>query len=95
MPEYLALLKLSPGKVIDAMNALRSLSDQPIPGVDLRYTMNIFGTWDVGLWIDAENAIQVVHFVHKKIKEISGVDDVYTVPAFPPWNKKQKNVPRT
>ena len=83
MPEYLVLLKLIPGKIIDAMNALRSLPDQPISGVNLRYTMNIFGTWDVAVWIDAEKPIQVVDFVHKKIKGISGVADIYTVPAFP------------
>ena len=83
MPEYLVLLRLSPGKIIDAMNALRSLPDQPISGVTLYYTMNIFGTWDVAIWIAAQKSIQVVDFVHKKIKEISGVADVYTVAAFP------------
>jgi len=94
MPEYLVLLKLSPGKIIDAMNALRSLPDKPISGVNLCYTMNIFGTWDVGVWIAAEKPIQVVDFVHKKIKEISGVADIYTVPAFPHGTRSQR-APRT
>ncbi len=83
MQEYLVLLKLSPGKIIDAMNVLRSLPDQPISGMNLYYTMNIFGTWHVGVWIAAQKPIQIVDFVQKKIKEISGVADVYTVPALP------------
>lgn len=90
MPEYLVLLKLSPGKVIDVMNALRSLPDQPVSGVDLCYTMNIFGTWDVGVLIDAENPARAVDFVHKKIKEVSGVADIYTVPVFPHGIRSQR-----
>ena len=39
--------------------------------------------WDVGVWIDAEDTNQAVEFVHKKIKDISGVADIYTVPTFP------------
>jgi hypothetical protein len=90
MPEYLVLLKLSPGKIIDAMNVLRSLPDQPISGVNLYYTMNIFGTWHVAIWVAARKPIQVVDFVHKRIKEISGVADVYTVLAFPHGTRRQR-----
>ncbi len=89
MLEYMVLLKLSPGKVIEAMNTLRSLPNQPISGVDLWYTMNIFGTWHVGIWIDAENAIQAVDFVQNEIKQISGITEVYTVPAFPHGRRSQ------
>ena len=90
MAEYLVLLKLNPGKIVDAINALRSLPDKPISGVDLCYTMNIFGAWDVGVWINAENTNQAVEFVHKKIKEISGVADIYTVPTFPHRTRTQR-----
>jgi hypothetical protein len=90
MQEYLVLLKLSPGKIIDAMNALRSLPDQPISGVNLYYTMNIFGTWHVAVWIAAQKPIHIVDFVHKKIKEISGVADVYSIPALPHATRSQR-----
>jgi len=83
MAEYLTLLKLNPGKIVDAINALRSLPEKPSSGVDLCYTMNIFGTWDVGVWLSAENTTRVADFVSKKIKEIPGVNDIYTVPTFP------------
>ena len=83
MPEYLVLMKLNTAKVVDAISALRSLPEKPVSGVDLCYTMNIFGAWDVGVWIDAANNQQAIDFVQKKVKGISGVADIYTVPAFP------------
>jgi len=84
--EYLVLLKLNPAKIINTLDALRDLPEKPGPGVDLHYMMNVFGTWDVAMWFDAENSAKAVDFVHKKIGQISGVVDVYTVPTFP--NKK-------
>ena len=90
MTDYLLLLKISPGKIIDVLNTLRSLPSKPSNGVDLNYTMNIFGTWDVGIWFNADNANQAVDFVHRKVKGISGVVDAYTVPTFPHGGKTQK-----
>jgi hypothetical protein len=86
MSEYLVLVKLNPGKLLDTLSALRNLSDKPVSGVDLCYTMNIFGSWDVGMWINAENSTQALDFVQKKIKDMSGVTEVYTVPTFPHGN---------
>ncbi len=83
MAEYLSLLKLNPGKIVDAIDALRKLPDKPSSGVNLRYTMNIFGAWDVGVWFSAENTERAAEFVYKKMKEIPGVRDIYTVPTFP------------
>jgi hypothetical protein len=86
MPEYLVLMKLNPGKVVDTLGDIRKLEDQPVSGVDLRYSMNIFGAWDVGIWISAENSSEVLEFVQEKVKSLSGVTDVYTVPTFPHGN---------
>ncbi|UCE95329.1 MAG: hypothetical protein JSV51_06245 [Candidatus Bathyarchaeota archaeon] len=83
MTEFLVLLKLHPGKLVEAIDSLRKLPTKPSSGVDLCYTMNIFGTWDVGVWFDAENTSQAIDFVHNKIKDIPGVNDTYTVPTFP------------
>jgi len=90
MAEYLVLLKLNPGKIVDAIDALRNLPDKPSSGVDLCYTMNIFGAWDVGVWINADNNSQAIEFVQKKVKDISGVSDVYTIPTFPHGTTTQK-----
>lgn len=80
-------MRLNPGKIMDTMGSLRQLSNKPIDGVDLRYTMNIFGAWDVGVWINAEDSNQALEFVQKKVKDMTGVTEVYTVPTFPHGNK--------
>jgi hypothetical protein len=87
MTDYLVLMKLNPGKIIDTLGAIRSLSEKPVSGVDLCYTMNIFGAWDVGMWINAEDSAQALEFVQKKVKDMNGVTEVYTVPTFPHGNR--------
>ena len=87
MSEYLVLMRLNPCKIMDTMGSLRQLSNKPIDGVDLRYTLNIFGAWDVGVWINAEDSTQALEFVQKKVKDMTGVTEVYTVPTFPHANK--------
>ena len=86
MNEYLVLLKLNPGKIVEALGAIRSLPNTPVPGVNLAYAMNIFGAWDVGIWISAEDSSQILEFTQKKIKDMAGVTEVYTVPTFPHGN---------
>ena len=89
MSEYLVLLKLNPGKLIDTLGAIRNLPSTPVSGVDVCYSMNIFGAWDVGLWINAENSNQALEFVQKKAKDIVGVTEVYTIPTFPHRNRSK------
>ncbi len=86
MSEYLILLKLNPGKIAETLGTIRSFPTTPTTGVDLCYAMNIFGTWDVGIWINAENSTKAVEFVQKKVKDMAGVTEVYTVPTFPHGN---------
>jgi len=81
--EYLVLLKLNPTKIANAINALRDLPEKPSPGVDLHYVMNVFGTWDVAMWFDANSSDKAVDFIQRKINQISGIVDAYTVPTFP------------
>jgi hypothetical protein len=83
MPEYLVLLKLNPTKIMDTLNAIRKMDEKPVAGVDLRYSMNIFGAWDVGVWIDAGDSPQAMEFVQKKMKNLNGVTEVYAIPTFP------------
>ena len=94
MPEYLVLMKLNPGKIVDTLGDIRKLEEKPVSGVDLCYSMNIFGAWDVGIWLNAENSSEVLEFVQKKVKGLTGVMDVYTVPTFPHGNgvKSTKHV---
>ncbi len=86
MPEYLVLLKLNPTKLMETLGAIRNMDAQPVSGVDLLYSMNIFGSWDVGMWINAEESGQALEFVQKKMKGLNGVTEVYTLPTFPHGN---------
>jgi hypothetical protein len=86
MTEYLILLKINPGKIVEALGAIRNLPNAPVAGVNLSYAMNVFGEWDVGMWVTAENSGQVLEFTQKKIREMAGVTEVYTVPTFPHGN---------
>jgi len=65
MPEYLVLLKLNPAKLMETLGAIRNMDKNLVSGVDLLYNMNIFGSWDVGMWISAKENGQVLDFVQK------------------------------
>jgi hypothetical protein len=82
----MVLLKLSPTKIMETLGSIRNMDENPVPGVDLRYSMNIFGAWDVGIWINAVDSNQAVEFVQKKMKNLNGVSEVYTLPTFPHGN---------
>jgi hypothetical protein len=86
MPEYLVLLKLNPTKLMDTLGAIRNMKEKPVAGVDLRYSMNIFGAWDVGVWINAGDSSQAMEFVQKKMRNLNGVTEVYAIPTFPHGN---------
>ena len=83
MTEYFVLLKLSPAKILDAIEKLRKLPEEGIQGIETYYLMNIFGTWDVGVWFEAKNNNTALEFVHSKLKGVPGVDDSYVLPMFP------------
>ena len=86
MPEYLVLMKLNTGKIVDTLSHIRNLEDSPVSGVDLCYSMNIFGAWDVGVWINAGDSSQAMEFVQKKMRNLNGVTEVYAIPTFPHGN---------
>ena len=83
MSEYLLLLKLNKAKLLETIDAVRKLPRSPSPGVDLNYTMNIFGTWHVAVWFSSINSTQAIEFINKKISQIPGVIDAFPVATFP------------
>jgi hypothetical protein len=89
MPEYLVLLKVNPTKIAETLEAIRKMEQEPVAGVDLQYSINIFGAWDAGLWINAEEPNQTMQFIQKKLKGLNGVTDVYPIPTFPHGNRQQ------
>ena len=83
MEKYFVLLKTDATKTRDLIQTLRTLPKQPFNGIQLYYTMNCFGTWDVAIWFEAENQDYANDFVGKKIRPIPGVLEAYTVPTTP------------
>ena len=86
MPEYLVLLKVNPARLAETLEAIRKMEQKPVGGVDLVYSINIFGSWDTGLWIKAEENAQTLQFVQNKLKDLNGVTDIYPIPTFPHGN---------
>jgi hypothetical protein len=89
--KYYVWLKTDPAKTNDIRKALWNLPQEPYKGVNLYYTMNVFGDWNYGLWFDAEDNDQALNFVHAKIYPIPGVKQAYVMPTSPikeyKWNK--------
>jgi mannitol/fructose-specific phosphotransferase system IIA component len=83
MNEYVVLEKLSPSKILDAIQNLRKIPENGIEGIDNYHTMNIFGTWNVGVWFNAKNTKTALDFVHNNLKKVSGVVDSYVLSMFP------------
>jgi DNA-binding Lrp family transcriptional regulator len=83
MPEYLVLLKLDSRKIRDAIGHLRNFSEKPRSGVRLRYTMDIFGDWDLGLLVDTDNEDSALNFLNENIDEIPGVVKAYILSGSP------------
>jgi len=83
MPEYLALLKLNKAKLLETIDNLRDLPRNPSSGVNLDYTMNIFGTWHLAVWFSSDKSAEALDFINKKIGQIPGVVDTFVVATFP------------
>jgi hypothetical protein len=86
MPEFLVLLKLNPTKIIEALDAVRNLEEKPVSGVNLLYSINIFGSWDAGVWINSNENAKALEFVQNKLRSLEGVTEVYPIPTFPHGN---------
>jgi len=83
MPKYLLLLRLDKSKLLETIDTLRNLPKNPSSGVEVDYTMNIFGTWHVGVWFSSDKSTQAIDFINKKISKIPGVVDAFPVATFP------------
>ena len=83
MPEYLVLLKLDSRRIRDAIGHLRNFPEKPRSGVKLRYTMDIFGDWDLGILIHTDNEGNALDFLDEDIDEIPGVVKAYILSGSP------------
>lgn len=79
--KYLALIKLDPAKTNAFFNAFSNMSSNPIEGVNLYGSYNVFGNWDIAIWFEADSNDNAIHFVGDKLRAIDGVVDTHTMPA--------------
>ena len=90
MTKYLLLLRLDRGKLLETVGALRNLPKNPSSGVDVNYTMNIFGTWHLAVWFSSDKSAEAIDFINRKIGQIPGVVDAFPVAAFPHTGHRQE-----
>jgi uncharacterized protein with GYD domain len=81
MQKYLVLVKLNPSKAGAFLDGLGNISDQPMEGVKINASYNVFGNWDIAIWFEADSNENAVHFVGDKIRSLEGVMDTATMPA--------------
>lgn len=86
---YLVLLKMNSRMIRDAIDHLRNLPEKPRPGVELRYIMDIFGDWDLGLFINTDNEKNALAFLNENVDEVPGVIKAYILSGSSP--KKMQN----
>lgn len=63
------------------MNAFSSMSQNPIEGVNVSGSYNVFGNWDIAIWFEADSNDNALHFVGDRIRAMEGVVDTHTMPA--------------
>jgi uncharacterized protein with GYD domain len=66
MQKYLVLIKLNPLKTNAFFNAFSSLSQNPIEGVNISGSYNVFGNWDIAIWFEANSNDNALHFVWRQ-----------------------------
>ncbi len=81
--KFFVWLKTNPAETNHVLLTLRNLPRQPYKGIELYYTMNVFGDWDCGLWFNADNHDNAIDFVHTKICPIPGIVQTYLMPTSP------------
>jgi uncharacterized protein with GYD domain len=81
MQKYLVLVKLNPLKTNAFFNAFSSLSQNPVEGVNISGSYNVFGVWDIAIWFEADSNDDALHFVGDKIRSMDGVVETHTMPA--------------
>jgi uncharacterized protein with GYD domain len=81
MARYTLLVKADPARVRDVIEAIRALPPEPVTGVKLYHSMNVFGEWDFCIWFEAETPDNAVDFVQRKILTIPGIQRTYTLPS--------------
>ena len=77
----LVLIKLNPLKTNAFFDAFSTLSQNPMEGVSISGSYNVFGVWDIAIWFEADSNDNALHFVGDKIRAMDSVVETHTMPA--------------
>ncbi len=62
---------------------LMEFAANPINGVTLEESYQVFGKWDFAVLFQADSNENALHFVSDKIRLVEGVMETYTIPLAP------------
>ncbi len=81
MEKYLVFVKLHPSKTEPFFNSLNALDKEPMEGVKVIATYNVFGNWDFAVWFEADSNDNALHFVGDMIRPMEGIIETSTMPT--------------
>lgn len=88
--KYLAMIRISPNMAAKLYEPLMEFSENPIPGVTLEESYQVFGQWDYAILFQADSNENALHFVGDKIRLVEGVIETLTIPLSPIKNYRKK-----
>jgi len=88
--KYLVLIRISPNMAAKLYEPLMEFSENPVEGVTLEESYQIFGQWDFAILFQADSNQSALNFVGDKIRLVEGVNKTLTVPLSPIKNYRKK-----
>jgi uncharacterized protein with GYD domain len=88
--KYLAMIRISPNMAAKLYEPLMEFSENPIEGVTLEESYQVFGRWDFAILFQADSNQNALHFVGNKIRLVEGVMETLTIPLSPIKNYRKK-----
>jgi uncharacterized protein with GYD domain len=81
--KYMLMIKLSPNTAAKLYEPLMQYEKEPLKGVKLEESYQVFGQWDFAVLFQADTNADALHFVGDFIRLIEGVVETSTIPLVP------------
>ena len=81
--KYLLMIKLNPNTAPKLYEPLQQFEENPLQGVKLEESYQVFGQWDFAILFQAETNAGALQFVSECIRLIDGVVETTTIPLVP------------
>ena len=83
------MIRISPNMAAKLYEPLMEFSENPIEGVKLEESYQVFGQWDFAILFQADTNENALHFVGDKIRLVEGVMETLTIPLSPIKNYRK------